>query len=124
MTTKRFEVGLAVRRKVLGNEYVDKSMAEMDDFTQPFQELVNEYCWGTVWTRPGLPLKTRSLINLGILIAMNKPEELKLHLRGALNNGCTKAEIMEVLLHTAIYCGMPAAVTAFRTAKDFFKESE
>ena len=124
MTTKRFEEGLAVRRKVLGNEYVDKSMAEMDDFTQPFQELVNEYCWGTVWTRPGLPLKTRSLINLGILIAMNKPEELKLHLRGALNNGCTKAEIMEVLLHTAIYCGMPAAVTAFRTAKDFFKESE
>ena len=124
MTKDRYEEGLAVRREVLGNEYVDKSMADMDDFTGPFQELVNEYCWGSVWARPGLPRKTRSLINLGLLTAMNRPHELKLHLRGALNNGCTKEEIMEVLLHTAIYCGMPAAVTSFRTAKEFFKESE
>ena len=124
MTKDRYEEGLAVRREVLGNEYVDKSMADMDDFTGPFQELVNEYCWGSVWARPGLPRKTRSLINLGLLTALNRPHELKLHLRGALNNGCTKEEIMEVLLHTAIYCGMPAAVTSFRIAKEFFKESE
>ena len=124
MTKDRYNEGLAVRREVLGNEYVDKAMADMDDFTRPFQELVNEYCWGTVWARPGLSRKTRSLINLGLLTAMNRPQELKLHLRGALNNGCTKEEIMEVLLHTAIYCGMPAAVTSFRTAKEFFKESE
>ena len=124
MTKDRYNEGLAVRREVLGNEYVDKAMADMDDFTRPFQELVNEYCWGSVWARPGLPRKTRSLINLGLLTALNRPHELKLHLRGALNNGCTKEEIMEVLLHTAIYCGMPAAVTSFRTAKEFFKESE
>lgn len=124
MTTNRYEGGIAVRRDVLGNEYVDKAIADTDDFTKPFQDLVNEYCWGTVWARPGLSRKTRSLINLGLLTALNRPHELKLHLRGALNNGCTKEEIMEVFLHTAVYCGMPAAVTSFRTAKEFFKESE
>lgn len=124
MDTNRYEEGLAVRREVLGNEYVDKAIANTDDFTKPFQDLINEYCWGTVWSRPGLPRKTRSLINLALLTAMSKPDELKLHLRGALNNGCSKEEIMEVLLHTAIYCGMPAAVSSFRTAKAFFEESE
>jgi len=124
MDTNRYEEGLAVRREVLGNEYVDKAIANTDDFTKPFQDLINEYCWGTVWSRPGLPRQTRSLINLALLTAMSKPDELKLHLRGALNNGCSKEEIMEVLLHTAIYCGMPAAVSSFRTAREFFEESE
>ena len=124
MDKKRYEEGLAVRREVLGNEYVDKAIANTDDFTKPFQDLINEYCWGTVWSRPGLPRQTRSLINLALLTAMSKPDELKLHLRGALNNGCSKEEIMEVLLHTAIYCGMPAAVSSFRTAREFFEESE
>ena len=124
MDTNRYEEGLAVRREVLGSEYVDKAIANTDDFTKPLQDLINEYCWGTVWSRPGLPRKTRSLINLALLTAMSKPDELKLHLRGALNNGCSKEEIMEVLLHTAIYCGMPAAVSSFRTAREFFKESE
>jgi 4-carboxymuconolactone decarboxylase len=108
----------------LGREYVDKAIASADDFSQPLQELVTEYCWGSVWTRPGLPRKTRSLINLAMLTALNRPHEVKLHLRGALNNGCSKEEIMEVLLQTAIYCGVPAAVDSFRTAKECFEEME
>ena len=124
MATDLFEKGLEVRRAVLGKEYVDKSISDADDFTQPLQELVTEYCWGNIWTRPGLPRKTRSLINLAMLTALNRPHELKLHLRGALNNGCSKDEIMEVLLQTAIYCGVPAAVDSFRTAKEFFQESK
>jgi len=124
VATDLFEKGLEVRRAVLGKEYVDKSISDADDFTQPLQELVTEYCWGSVWTRPGLPRKTRSLINLAMLTALNRPHEVKLHLRGALNNGCSKEEIMEVLLQTAIYCGVPAAVDSFRTAKEFFQESK
>ena len=124
MATDLFEKGLEVRRAVLGKEYVDKSISDADDFTQPLQELVTEYCWGSVWTRPGLPRKTRSLINLAMLTALNRPHEMKLHLRGALNNGCSKEEIMEVLLQTTIYCGVPAAVDSFRTAKEFFQESK
>jgi 4-carboxymuconolactone decarboxylase len=124
MDKERYEAGLAVRREVLGDDYVDKAVAATDDFSKPFQDLINEYCWGTVWSRPGLPRKTRSLINIALLTAMSKPDELKLHLRGALNNGCSKEEIMEVLLHTAVYCGMPAAVASFRTAREFFEASE
>lgn len=124
MATDLFEKGLEVRRAVLGKDFVDKSISDADDFTQPLQELVTEYCWGSVWTRPGLPRKTRSLINLAMLTALNRPHEMKLHLRGALNNGCSKEEIMEVLLQTAIYCGIPAAVDSFRTAKEFFQESK
>ena len=124
MATDLFEKGLEVRRAVLGKEYVDKSISDTDDFTHPLQELVTEYCWGSIWTRPGLPRKTRSLINLAMMTALNRPHELKLHLRGALNNGCSKKEIMEVLLQTAIYCGVPAAIDSFRTAKKFFQESE
>jgi 4-carboxymuconolactone decarboxylase len=124
VATDLFEKGLEVRRAVLGKEYVDKSISDADDFTQPLQELVTEYCWGSIWTRPGLPRKTRSLINLAMLTALNRPHEVKLHLRGALNNGCSKEEIMEVLLQTAIYCGVPAAVDSFRTAKEFFQESK
>jgi len=124
VATDLFEKGLEVRRAVLGKEYVDKSISDADDFTQPLQELVTEYCWGSIWTRPGLPRKTRSLINLAMLTALNRPHEVKLHLQGALNNGCSKEEIMEVLLQTAIYCGVPAAVDSFRTAKEFFQESK
>jgi 4-carboxymuconolactone decarboxylase len=120
--SKRYDEGLAVRREVLGAEYVDKAIADADELTRPLQELVTEYCWGAVWTRPGLPRKTRSLINLAMLTALNRPHEVRLHLRGALRNGCTKEEIMEVLLQSAIYCGVPAAIDSVRIAKEVFKE--
>jgi 4-carboxymuconolactone decarboxylase len=122
--TKRFEDGLAVRREVLGAAYVDMALAAADDFTRPLQELVTEYCWGAVWTRPGLSRQTRSLVNLAMLTALNRPHELKLHVRGALQNGCTRDEIMEVLLQTAIYCGVPAAMEAFRSAREVLAEAE
>jgi 4-carboxymuconolactone decarboxylase len=121
---KRFEAGLAVRREVLGAEYVDRSLAEADDLTRPLQELVTEYCWGEVWTRPGLDRRMRSLLNLAMLTALNRPHEIRLHLRGALRNGCTKEEVMEVFLQTAIYCGVPAAIDSFRIAKEVFQEAE
>jgi len=121
---KRFEDGLAVRREVLGAAYVDKALANADEFTRPLQELVTEYCWGAVWTRPGLPRQTRSLVNLAMLTALNRPHELKLHVRGALRNGCTRDEIMEVLLQAAIYCGVPAAMESFRSAREVLAEPE
>jgi len=124
MTEERYETGLRIRREVLGAEYVDKSIAMADDFNRPLQELVTEYCWGTVWSRPGLSRKMRSLINLAMLTALNRPHEVKLHLKGALNNGCSKEEIMEVLLQTAIYCGVPAAVDSFRLAREVFAEAK
>ncbi|MGA7563904.1 MAG: 4-carboxymuconolactone decarboxylase [Desulfobaccales bacterium] len=124
MTKELFEAGLKVRRQVLGAEYVDAAISQADDFSRPLQELVTEYCWGAVWTRPGLSRKTRSLINLAMLTALNRPHEVELHVRGALNNGCTKEEIMEVLLQTAIYCGVPAAVDSFRLARKVFSEIE
>jgi 4-carboxymuconolactone decarboxylase len=124
MTEERYETGLRIRREVLGAEYVDKSIAMADDFNRPLQELVTEYCWGTVWSRPGLSRKMRSLINLAMLTALNRPHEVKLHLKGALNNGCSKEEIMEVLLQTAIYCGVPAAVDSFRLAREVFAETK
>ncbi len=114
--------GLAMRRKVLGAKYVDQSMQSADEFNRPFQEFLNEYCWGAAWTRPGLSPKTRSLLNLAMLPALNKPHELKLHLRGALNNGVTREEIREVFLQVAVYCGVPAGVEAFRCAKEVFAE--
>ncbi|MGA7578761.1 MAG: 4-carboxymuconolactone decarboxylase [Desulfobaccales bacterium] len=123
MTKELFETGLKVRREVLGAEYVDAAISQADDFSRPLQELVTEYCWGAVWTRPGLSRKTRSLINLAMLTALNRPHEVELHVRGALNNGCTKEEIMEVLLQTAIYCGVPAAVDSFRLARKIFRDS-
>jgi 4-carboxymuconolactone decarboxylase len=123
MDRERFDEGLAVRRAVLGEEHVDRAFAAADAFTRPLQELVTEYCWGEIWTRPGLPRKTRSLLNLAILTALNRPHEIKLHLRGALRNGCTQEEIMEVFLQTAVYCGVPAAVDSFRVAKEFFDQS-
>jgi len=124
MTSELFEKGLKVRREVLGAEYVDASMSQADDFSRPLQELVTEYCWGNVWSRPGLDRKTRSLLNLSMLTALNRPHEVKLHVRGALNNGCSKNDIMEVLLQTAIYCGVPAAMDSLRGAKEIFQEVE
>jgi 4-carboxymuconolactone decarboxylase len=118
-----YEKGLAIRREVLGADYVDNAIRTADDFNRPLQELVTEYCWGAVWGRPGLPKKTRSMLNLAMLTALNRPHELKLHIRGALKNGVTREEIMEVLLQTGIYCGVPAAVDAFRTARETFKEA-
>jgi 4-carboxymuconolactone decarboxylase len=112
-----------VRREVLGAEYVDRALAEMDDFTRPLQELVTEYCWGEIWTRPGLPRKTRSLLNVAMLTALNRPHEVRLHLRAALRNGCTRTEIREVLLQTAIYCGVPAAIDSFRIAREVLNET-
>jgi len=114
----RFAEGLAVRRAVLGAEYVDRALADAGDLTRPLQELVTEYCWGAVWTRPGLSRKVRSLVNLAMLTALNRPHEVKLHLQGAVRNGCTREEIREVLLQTAIYCGVPAAIDSFRLAKE------
>jgi 4-carboxymuconolactone decarboxylase len=122
MNKERFEEGLAVRREVLGSEYVDRSLAAADDFTRPLQELVTEYCWGEIWTRPDLPRRTRSLINLAMISALNRPHELQLHVRGALRNGVSKEEIRAVLLQVAIYCGVPAAIDSFRVATAVLKE--
>ncbi|BCJ85974.1 4-carboxymuconolactone decarboxylase [Effusibacillus dendaii] len=124
MDQKRFNEGLEVRRAVLGAEYVDKSINNATDFNRPMQELVTEYCWGEIWTRPGLSRKTRSFINLAMLTALNRPHEIKLHVRGAINNGLTKEEIQEVFLQTAIYCGVPAAIDSFRVAQEVFNEIE
>jgi 4-carboxymuconolactone decarboxylase len=114
----RFDKGLALRRRVLGDAYVDKARANLDDFTRDFDKLLNEWVWCEIWGRPGLPLKTRSLLNIALLTALNKPEELRLHLVGAINNGCSRADIREVLLHTAIYAGVPASLSAFRIARE------
>jgi len=118
----RYERGLAVRRAVLGEEYVNRSLQEADEFTRPLQELITEFCWGSIWTRQGLDAKTRSLINLAIMTALNRPHELRLHVRGALHNGCTAEEIREVLLQTAVYCGVPAALDSFRVAREVLKD--
>jgi len=118
----RFDAGLKTRREVLGAPYVDKAMAGVDDFNQEFVELLNTYCWNDIWNRPGLPRKMRSVLNLGMLVALGKEHELKLHLRGALNNGLTKEEIKEIFLQVAIYCGIPASLDAFKTASGVFKD--
>ena len=119
-----FDEGLATRRKVLGDAYVDASITNATDFTIDMQELVTQYCWGDVWNRPGLDRRSRSLLNLAMLTALNRPHELKVHVRGALNNGLTRDEIKEVFLQTAIYCGVPAAIDAFRVAAEVFKEMD
>ena len=119
---ERYEQGLAVRREVLGNKYVDAALESADELGRPLQELVTEYCWGAVWTRDGLDRKTRSLLNLGMLTALNRMHELGAHVRGALTNGCTEEEIREALLQTAIYCGVPAALESFRVAQRVIEE--
>jgi 4-carboxymuconolactone decarboxylase len=115
-----YEKGDETRRAVLGNDYVNAALAKAKDdpFRKPLQDYLVECCWGTVWTRPGLPRKIRSMINLAMLTALDKPEELKAHVRGALNNGCTREEIAEVLLQATVYCGAPAGVNAFRHAAE------
>ena len=113
-----YDKGLAMRRQVMGNEFVDKALSGTTDFTRPLQEHITAKAWGDVWQRPGLDLKTRSLVTVAMLTALGKQNELRGHLRGALNNGATPAELQEVLLHAAIYCGVPAAVEAFRTAAE------
>jgi len=119
---ERHAAGLKTRREVLGAEYVDKSMASVDEFNRPFVELLNTYCWNEIWNRPGLERRSRSMLNLAMLSALGRTHELKLHINGALNNGLTKEEIGEVFLQVAIYCGVPAAVESFRSAREVFKE--
>ena len=123
-TTELFEKGLAMRRQVLGSEYVDRSIANVDAFNKPFQKLVTEWCWGEVWNRPGLDKKTRSMLNLAMLTALNRPNEVRLHVRGAINNGVTREQIQEVLMQACIYCGVPAALESFRIASEVLKEMD
>jgi 4-carboxymuconolactone decarboxylase len=124
MTTRKdlFDDGMAIRREVLGAEHVDRSMQSADDFNLPFQELITEYAWGAVWGRPGLERKTRSMLNLVMLTALNRPHELELHVRGALTNGVTRDEMREIFMHASVYCGVPAALDAFRVARKIFAE--
>jgi 4-carboxymuconolactone decarboxylase len=120
---ERHKKGMKVRRKVLGKEHVAKAEATKDAFNEPFQDLITRYAWGEIWTRSGLPKKTRSLITIAMMVALNRPEELRLHLRAAANTGATHEEIREVLLQSAIYCGVPAANHAFHIAQEVFRES-
>jgi 4-carboxymuconolactone decarboxylase len=122
MDKETYERGLEIRKSVLGKEFVEKSIASADDFNRPLQELVTEYCWGAVWGRDGLDKKTRSIINLAMIGALNRPHELKMHVKGALRNGLTRDEIREVLLQVGIYCGVPAAVDSFRVAREALNE--
>ncbi|MDQ2916907.1 MAG: 4-carboxymuconolactone decarboxylase [Pseudomonadota bacterium] len=121
---ERYENGLAVRRAVLGNAHVDRSLAKRNDFTEEFQTLITRYAWGEIWTRPGLPRHTRSLLTVGLMVALNRPEEFRLHVRAAFNNGVTREEIREVLLHCAIYAGVPAANSAFHMAEEVFAQMD
>ena len=119
---ERYEKGMKVRRAVLGDEHVNRSLQNTSDFNRDFQELITRYAWGEIWTRPGLPRHTRSLIVIGTLVALNRPEELRMHIRAAFNNGVTRDDIKEVLLQSAVYCGVPAANSAFHAAEEVFAE--
>lgn len=124
MANKAYDEGLAIRKQVLGPDYVAKTLESADEFLLPFQELLTEFGWGRVWTRPGLDLKTRSLLTLAICIALNRQHEIRLHLRGALRNGVTKEEIRELVIHSFIYCGGPASVDAFNVIRTALPEIE
>lgn len=124
MSKELWDKGLAVRKEVLGAEYVERNVKAADDFSMPMQEYTTEACWGWLWTRPQLPRRMRSLINLAMLSALNRPHEFKVHVKGALTNGCTREEIREVLLQVAVYCGVPAGVEAFRLAREAMMETE
>ena len=124
MSKEVYDRGLSIRKDTLGKEHVEKSFATADDFNLPMQELVTEYCWGAVWGREGLSRKTRSMLNLAMISALNRPHELKLHVKGALRNGVTKDEIREIFLQVAIYAGVPAGVDSFRIAREAFAEME
>src|SRR5580765_321360 len=121
---ERFEKGLEVRKAVLGNAHVERSLAKRNDFNGEFQELITRYAWGEIWTRPGLPRHTRSLLTVAMMIALNRADEFKLHLRAAFNNGVTRDQLKEVIMQAAIYCGVPAANTAFHLAEDVFAQME
>lgn len=121
---ERFEKGMEVRRKVLGNAYVDRAQANKNAWNTEFQDLITRYAWGEIWTRPGLPRHTRSLMTICMMVALNREEELKLHLQAATNNGVSRDEIKEALLQTAIYCGVPAANSAFALAQKVFAEMD
>ncbi len=122
MTSELYDIGLKVRRQVLGDEYVDRAIGGADDFNREFQELVTEYCWGTVWGKTVLSNKQRSMNNLCMLAALNRPREFKIHVRAALGNGCSLDELKDTLLQIAIYCGVPAGVEGFRLAREVFDE--
>ena len=122
MDRETYEKGRQVRTAVLGADYVERAAADADEFSQPLQDLVTEYCWGAVWGREGLPRKTRSMINLAMIATLNRPHELATHIRGALTNGVTRDEIREIFLQVGIYAGIPAAVDSFRVAKATFAE--
>lgn len=122
MNDQRHELGLEMRKRVLGAEHVEKTLAAADQYTRPLQELVNEYCWGAVWARPGLEPRIRSMLTVVMLAALNRSQELKTHLRAALTNGVTREEIVEILLQAGVYCGFPAAVEGFRVAQEVFRE--
>lgn len=119
----RYRKGMKARRAVLGNAYVDRAESRKNAFNAPFQEFITRYAWGEVWTRPGLPRKIRSLITIGMMVALNRPDELRLHLRSAVKIGVSRKEIQEVLLQSAVYCGVPAANSAFHIAEEVFNES-
>jgi 4-carboxymuconolactone decarboxylase len=119
---ERYEKGLSVRRAVLGSAHVDRSLKNRNEFNEEFQDLITRYAWGEIWTRPGLPRRTRSLITVAMIVALNRPDEFRLHVRAARNNGVTREEIKEVLLQAAIYCGVPAANSAFHAAQEVFSE--
>ena len=122
MTTPLHDQGLALRKQVLGAAHVEKTLAAADRYTQPLQDLVNETLWGAVWGRPGLKLRDRSLVTVALLAALNRPQEMRTHIRAALVNGVTREEISEVLLHSGMYCGLPAAVESFRAMREVFDE--
>jgi len=124
MRSAKYEKGLSVRREVLGDEYVDKAINAATDFTKPLQDLVTENCWGEIWTRDTISKKTRSLVTIATLAALKAPAEIKLHVHGALRNGCTVEEIQEVLLQATVYCGVPAGIDAFRAAKEVIEDWE
>jgi len=120
----RHKEGLKVRREVLGEAYVERAQSAENEFNSAFQDLITRYAWGEIWTRPGLPRKTRSLITIAMMVALNRGDELKMHIRAALQNGVTREELREVLLQAAIYCGVPAANSAFHLAEEVFSETE
>ncbi len=122
MGNETYERGLALRKAVVGAAYVEKALTNADDFSRPIQQLATEYCWGAVWAREGLSRRDRSLLNIGMIAALNRPHELKLHIKGALTNGLTRDEIREAILQIAIYCGMPAGMDSTRIAREAFAE--
>lgn len=124
MTSKLHDRGLEMRKKVLGADHVERTLASTDGYSQPLQEMVNEFCWGAVWSRPGLEPRIRSMITVAMLTALNRPNELKTHIRAALGNGVTREEISEILLHAMVYCGAPASVEAFRCMKEVFAAAD